>query len=1255
MKRHLSILACLLLVFAMVLTLASCEWILPKDDHTHDFQNGKCECGEVDPGYKPECTEHAWSVEVTAEATCTEPGEKTLTCTECGATEKQEIAANGHTEENLPGQAPTCVAPGLTSGKKCSVCGEILKAQTEIPTSGHNFVEGACSVCGEVDPNYNGPKTYVLDVQGLTAFAQGDKADGDTEVVSDFFTIYYSAKTKVDTTKNKTWSDGYTVAEGLRLNWGGTTAIGETTKNAVEINVNGTATVKVWWVCGGDGREVGIFDENGELVVASQTDDVFAENEGTGAGKNGVYLSEFALDKAGKYYIGTDNTNAVKNGGNIFFKIEVVVTPAEEAPVNELKVTTTDNNGWFDEYTFVAEKSGKYTFTLPAGLGLYSVASYDAWGAPEVDYMAYGFDSENPHDVVVSLAAGAEYKFYVGATTKGDWIITWTCEEGDVDPDNPGPDTPVDNNPVLSLGSNSVEIDDAHVNDGVDYTFVADVDGTYTFGGDLLAIVMDSTGTQIGRGQVSLTAGTYTVKLISLAGAGTYNVSVSVETAGEAGEPDGSEEFPYVWETIPESVVLDYAVVSGKVYYIFTATADGAVTFTWPVEGDSWFDYFELDENGNLVNNSSSGFMATSHSIGVEAGKSYRVSLGSWSETGSHTITVAFAACDHEWSEATCQVLSTCSKCGATTGDYADHIPNSENPTCADPAECTVCGAEVGYVPHSWDEGVVTQQPDCATGTSGSKLLTCTVCGATQEEDIWAYHDWVVDENTSATCTENGYYKAHCSVCNKIDEYPIEAQGHYNWYATCGETTTCMAEGCGVEFTIEHSGSPATCTDPMYCYNCWQFVGEPAGHNFVDGACSVCGEPAPVEELKAAVDNEFTSDKANVLNLVFSSGGAWGIKTNGVNKSSEFEGGIGGLDSAGKYITYEFYLSEAGTVDIIWSIAGSNWNGSGNSGLEDMANHVVVTIDGKAVNVGGIALPAGDGVNTSAWWNVQQVVLKDVQLEAGFHSFHCDVPASGGLNVGSMTINSTSTIRVDSATVTNVDFVEKDGKLYYALTIDMVGYTADGIAFWHDANTSYDIAAVETGANGETIVMIDISDFAIGTKIYPHMSFAGHNYVNDENVNGDVRGMGLEYEEKYVKFGDKYYGIVAEYTMPSLVVTTAVSQPTSVDIVEENGAVYYVLTYKVIGYDVSTFEFYDNATIYAYETPIVDGNNVTFKFNITDMTDDLWPHLRIDGTPWNGPGQNGDVKVACTTKTIELNGKTYTLKDQYGLPTVVIA
>ena len=58
-----------------------------------------------------------------------------------------------HTEEVIPGFDATCTEAGLTEGKKCSECGEILVAQEEIPAKGHSYVDGKCE-CGADDPNY---------------------------------------------------------------------------------------------------------------------------------------------------------------------------------------------------------------------------------------------------------------------------------------------------------------------------------------------------------------------------------------------------------------------------------------------------------------------------------------------------------------------------------------------------------------------------------------------------------------------------------------------------------------------------------------------------------------------------------------------------------------------------------------------------------------------------------------------------------------------------------------------------------------------------------------------------------------------------------------------------------------------------------------------------------------------------------------------------------------------------------------------
>lgn len=84
---------------------------------------------------------------VTKEATCKETGVKTYTCTGCGNTKTETIAKlTTHTEVTDAAVAPTCTATGLTEGKHCDVCGEVITAQKEIPALGHDMKETAAAV-----------------------------------------------------------------------------------------------------------------------------------------------------------------------------------------------------------------------------------------------------------------------------------------------------------------------------------------------------------------------------------------------------------------------------------------------------------------------------------------------------------------------------------------------------------------------------------------------------------------------------------------------------------------------------------------------------------------------------------------------------------------------------------------------------------------------------------------------------------------------------------------------------------------------------------------------------------------------------------------------------------------------------------------------------------------------------------------------------------------------------------------------------
>ena len=80
---------------------------------------------------------------VTKESTCSEAGVKTYTCTNegCGHTKTEAVEKKAHTEVLVPGKDATCTEKGLTAGKKCSVCGEVTVAQTEVAATGHKLTK----------------------------------------------------------------------------------------------------------------------------------------------------------------------------------------------------------------------------------------------------------------------------------------------------------------------------------------------------------------------------------------------------------------------------------------------------------------------------------------------------------------------------------------------------------------------------------------------------------------------------------------------------------------------------------------------------------------------------------------------------------------------------------------------------------------------------------------------------------------------------------------------------------------------------------------------------------------------------------------------------------------------------------------------------------------------------------------------------------------------------------------------------------
>lgn len=152
---------------------------------------------------------------------------------------------------------------------------------------------------GEVIEVQAAGNVYTLDMADVP-----DMAANDADYTTGIFTLAMGGKGTVSASSKTFTEDGFAATK--RFSTGGTM---NSSGRWLKFTTNAAATVKVWWVCGGDGRQVQITDTTLNQVTVTNIASTV---------KNTDYVSTLSLSEAGTYLLGSNT-----GGGMYIYKIEI--------------------------------------------------------------------------------------------------------------------------------------------------------------------------------------------------------------------------------------------------------------------------------------------------------------------------------------------------------------------------------------------------------------------------------------------------------------------------------------------------------------------------------------------------------------------------------------------------------------------------------------------------------------------------------------------------------------------------------------------------------------------------------------------------------------------------------------------------------------------------------------------------------------------------------------------------------------------
>ena len=798
------------------------QWYSDGENHWH-----KCTvCGA-----EGDVAAHSWNGgEVTKEATCTEAGEMTYTCSVCGETKTEAIGAKGHTPEEIAAVAPTCTTEGSTAGSKCSVCGEILVAPETIPALGHTFgtwsvtqipteesegaLTGVCSVCHETESialPVLSDESYRVESVAATCTEAGSKTYFYTheEVEYEVATITLAALGhsfgEWSLTKAPTATATGTLTRTCERDGSHTETFALPMLNETDYTYEVTKAA----TCTETGTATYTYEKDGQSILAATV---------TLTALGHQYSDEWMTDGENHWHECTvcgDKTDVESHGGGTATCHTKAVCdvcgaeygefdPNNHAGGTEIRnakpATETETGYTGDTYCLgcgALLKEGEeipvldHTHSMEYHAAVAATCTQDGmeeyWECTKCN--KYYADSEGIREI-----ADLSELVIPAAHTWGEWTVTadpTADETGTIEREcSVCHDKETDTPPVLNSSDYSYKVvapSTCSQAGSATYTYknntsiVISVElplAAHTFGGwSVTQIPTEESEGALTR-VCSVCHETESISLPVLSDE-SYRVESVAATCTEA----GSKTYFYTHEEVEYEVATITLAALGHSFGEWsltkapTATATGTLTRTCERDG-SHTETFALP----MLNETDYTYEVTKAATCTETG----TATYTYEKDGQSILaaTVTLTALGHQYSDE-----------WMTDGENHWH-------------ECTVCGDKTDVAAHSWNGGEVTKEATCTE--AGEMTYTCTVCGETKTEAIGAKgHTPEEIAAVAPTCTTEGSTAgSKCSVCGEILVAPetIPALGHSfgEWSVTKAPTAT---EAGTLTRTCERDGS----------------------------------------------------------------------------------------------------------------------------------------------------------------------------------------------------------------------------------------------------------------------------------------------------------------------------------------------------------------------------------------------------------------------------------------------------------------